>query len=280
MEIETEVAKIDYLTLTTFDRNVAEKWMNWIELFGGRERESLDGEKRHRYKGFRGYGDMKSVFLGERGDGKHYMLQISGADSNELIHNIPGAVDDIMSSRVKCTRIDVQVTIIQPKLWTQLKYKTQAEEAGLRPTNARSWNKEFKVELETVYTGTKQSGRLNRLYQKITSDGVLLLRYETQYSDDYATSVIESILTKGVKLESIIKGEIARRNLGLLYHFDIWNDGLFAPKRQRKVVEADKRAAWLVQDILPVLMEYIERHDADPKVIDAYLDALTKYTVS
>jgi hypothetical protein len=131
-----------------------------------------------------------------------------------------------------------------------------------------------------VYTGKKTSGRLNRLYQKVTDDGVLLLRYETQYTEDYATSVIESILNNGVKPESIIRGEIARRGIGMLDNFDLWADGLFAPKRRRKVIEADKRAAWLVDDILPVLMEYIERHDADPRVLDTYIDALTEYTVA
>jgi hypothetical protein len=280
MDIELEVAKIDYLTLTTFNRGIAQKWMDWIEVFSGRERENLDSERRHRYVGMRGFGDMASVFLGERGDGKHYMLQISGQDSDELIHNIPDMMSDVMSQRVRCTRIDVQVTIVQPPGWSQLDYKLSAEEAGLKPTNARSDNKEHGVELETVYTGKKTSGRLNRLYQKVTDDGVLLLRYETQYTEDYATSVIESILNNGVKPESIIRGEIARRGIGMLDNFDLWADGLFAPKRRRKVIEADKRAAWLVDDILPVLMEYIERHDADPRVLDTYIDALTEYTVA
>ena len=261
MKIQINQARVDYWTFTTFDKWIFEAWH-----YKMRE-EGAQHEKRKRYEGDRGKGRFASVFVGvgtQKGR-EHYIVECSGESSHGLMSHFVNT--DMMLGRVNCTRIDVQVTIDEPLTWSQLAYEKQAEDHGLKPTKARS-NDTVNgggLELITVYTGTRESGRFNRVYEKVMQGGERLLRFETQYGRGYSKAVAASILSGKQTCESVIRGEIARRNLPLLDWFDLWSCSTYSPKQEKRV-EHDNRAMWLVTDILPVFAEYIQRHDADPHV--------------
>jgi hypothetical protein len=275
MEITLNKAMIDYFTCTTESEKIHKYWVDIV-----RGAHGLVWDRIKRYEGIRGKGDQNGIFVGESlGNAKHhYILQISGCKADDVRMFID--VNDIKSGKVNVTRIDVQATIQEPATWSQIGYLQACENAKLKPEAKRSRNPyNRKLELITVYTGTRTSGRYNRLYQKVTEDGVNLLRYETEFGRGYAKSVAYEILSGKQARESVIKGEVKRRKLECLRVFDLWQCELFAPKQERRIV-LDNRANWLVVDILPVLAEYINRHDANEGVRKAFLQVLENSEVT
>lgn len=269
MKITTNKAMVDYFTVTTFSDELMGEWYDSLSVHGEMKRE-----KRKRYEGWRGDGEYSSVFLGvgKQKGMPHYIIECSGAGSDSLLNRLVG--DDLVHGRAKCTRIDVQVTIDQPVDWSQLRYEINAEKAGLKPTKRRSPDTVNGIgELITVYTGTRESGRFNRVYQKVMQSGELLLRFETQFGRGYAHAVAAELCAGKTGAESVVKGEIYRRGLEDLEVFDLWKCRLYQPKQEKKL-EVDKRALWLVADVLPVFAEYINRHDADPSVVDMFVSVI------
>ena len=264
MKITINKAMVDYWTLTTFDQVIFE---NWHMIMRG---EGCKYEKRKRYEGDRGEGGMKSVFVGvgtQKGK-KHYVAECSGASADMLLGRFVNG--ETIRGRINCTRIDVQVTIEEPASWNQIDYESAAESAGLKPTKCRSADSiNTGLELMTVYTGTRESGRFNRVYEKVMESGERLLRFETQFGRGYAKAVCAGILNGRRSEIAIVRGEIARRGIKELDVFDLWTDQIFIPKEEKRI-EVDKRVLWLVADILPVFAEYINRHDADPRVVEMF----------
>jgi len=267
MIITTNKAMVDYWTVTTFDDALFDEWYSKMCNM-----EEMRREKIKRYEGWRGNGKYSKVFLGVgRQKGKrHFLIQCSGQDSDELLNEIFPLC--LVDGRAKCTRIDLQVTIDEPENWSQIEYEELAEKHGLKPTKRRSSDKVNGggLELMTVYTGTRESGRFNRVYEKVMMSGLRLLRFETQFGRGYAKAVAASLTAGKVSRKEVIKGEIYRRSFQPLEVFDLWKCAIYQPKQEKRVDE-DKRAMWLISDILPVFAEYINRHDADPAVVSAFL---------
>lgn len=269
MKIEVNKAAVDYITVTTKSVEIADRWAEELRNTCGVEEAKIK-----RYEGYRGKGDAESIFIGKSVGraAPHFILQTSGAMADlfylYITHN------EIKSGEVNVTRIDVQVTIDQPVAWSQVGYMQTCEASGLKPEIKRSRNPiNRKEELITVYTGTRTSGRYNRCYQKVMDDSSLLLRYETEFSRGYAKSVAYGLLSETVTREQVVRGEIKRRKLECLRVFDLWQTGVFSPKQEWKEL-TDCRANWLVNDILPVFTEYINRHGADQRVVESFVGAI------
>lgn len=268
MKIRINETMIDYITATTELAEVAESWLEKLGVWYGTE-----GDKIKRYAGFRGLEGGQQCFIGQSvGKAKkHYIMQISGALAHDCIEWIDPQL--VESGDVRITRIDIQRTIEQPVKWSQVAYADDCEVMGLKPSISRSRDpiNKGKNELITVYTGTKKSGRLNRLYQKVMLSGQLLLRYETEYSRGYSIAAYKAIV-EGASLDAILTGEIDRRKLASLLIFSGGQDS--HKVKQAKLEIVDKKEAWLMRDILPVFWEYINSHDANPEIERAFLDAI------
>lgn len=271
MKISINKAMVDYLTCTTKSPKIAGEWFAHVSFVWGNVYDKIK-----RYEGIRGMNDGSGVFVGESvGNAKkHYILQISGAMADRMGEFV--TADTVKSGDVKITRIDVQVTIGEPREWSQIGYMETCEAAGLKPTIARSRNPiERKLELITIYTGTRTSGRYNRCYQKVMESGERLLRYETEFSRGYAKAVAYGLLSGDITREMVVRGELKRRKIDELQVFDLWQCGLFGPKQEERTI-VDNRADWLINDILPIVVEYMNRHDADQRVVKAYVNALIR----
>jgi len=269
VKITVNKAMCDYLTVTTKSQPIADGWI--VNL----ERSCIINEDRiKRYEGYRGTLDWVGVFLGKSvGRAKpHFIMQVSGAKADECLEWLCPL--QVSGGEVKITRIDMQVTIDTPHDWSQVGYFRTCEAMGLKPEIKRSTDpKNKRGELITVYTGTRPSGRYNRVYEKVMDSGEKLLRFETEFSRGYAKAVTHGLLSGKVKKEEIIKGEIRRRKVGGLKVFDLWQTGIFSPKQGERVVY-DRRGEWLISSILPVLAEYINRHDANPNVARLFLETI------
>jgi len=272
MKITVNKAMVDYITCTTRDPKIADKW--WQKLT---QDTVIQEDKIKRYEGYRGVGDYAGAFIGKSvGRAKaHYIMQVSGAIADKCTEYVTH--DEIKDGSVKCTRIDVQVTIGEPRGWSQIGYNESCERAQLKPEVKRSRNPvDRKEELITVYTGTRTSGRYNRLYQKVMESRERLLRYETEFSRGYAKAIAYGLLSGDVTREMVIRGEIKRRKVDGLKVFDLWQCGLFEPKQEERQI-SDNRAEWLIGDILPVFFAYINSHDADERVIVSFENAINIY---
>lgn len=268
MKIRINETMVDYLTVTTEYAEIASQWLEKLELEYG-----TDGDRIKRYEGYRGLDNGTQCFIGQSvGKAKkHYIMQISGEMANRCI----GWVDPetVENEQVRVTRIDVQRTIEQPERWSQIAYADDCETMGHKPSVSRSRDpiNRGENELITVYTGTKKSGRLNRLYQKVMLSGELFLRYETEYSRGYSIAVYKAIV-QGISLDAILTGEIDRRKMGSLLIFS-GTDESHEPKQEKREI-VDKKEAWLMRDILPVFWEYINSHDANPAIERAFMEAI------
>ena len=266
--------KADWLTLTTFDMEVGRAWHSLAHL--GKQ------TKRMQYSGYTVTHDNGTLFYGEtlqkkggRGDYVHAcMLQASGPLGDVMLHMWS---DEIVQGRVKCTRIDVQATMNQPELWSQLDYMAEREKAGKRPEIKRDTHKIAdgrELETITVYSGTRTSGRYTRVYQKLGAAGEYFLRFEVEFGRGYAHKIALGLADGSALPSDCLVGELARaKHTELKGAFGWLGAGLFAPKQDKRIANDDK-ASWLINTVLPTFHKYICQHDSDPLVADMFMQAI------
>lgn len=266
-EITLNTPMVDYLTLTTFDMELARQWWNFVGL------ESKQ-EKRIQYTGFSVQEKEGTIFWGQgvQKDRPHCMLQISGALADIMFWLFR---EVIAEGLCKVSRIDVQMTVPQPIWWGQWQLAQRLEGLEKRPSVARSTCEigGEKTELMTVYAGSRSAGRLTRVYQKVGEDGGLLLRYEVEFGRDYAHALALALAdgagTKGGALNAELRrlGDAPLKDL-------FWRDGGLLAAKQGKRILADKSEEWLLNVVLPVFVRAINADGADPALLELYLAAI------
>ena len=264
--MQTNNARIDYLTLTTYDIATGNYWLNYV--MSTCYASSAIQQKIQQYKGFRIHLDEGgSLFVGEgEQDNKpHFMLQATGEGSENIF---AWASFDLTRSRVNCSRIDIQVTIEQPDNWSQLELFTACELAGYKPEIRRSGARVGDGELITVYTGTRAGGRLNRTYQKESETGERFLRFETEFGRGYAMQVAHSLATGNATRQGYIDGEVWRKRK--VSDYCVFSSGCFMALPVMEVRESDKTEEWLLNVVLPSFTRYVNSHDADPFIRDSF----------
>jgi hypothetical protein len=267
-EIELNIAKVDYLTLTTFDMALSAQW---FKLVGIEARQ----ERRMQYSGFSTEEKEGTIFWGQgkQKEIAHCMLQISGALADIMFWLFQ---EVIIEGKCKVSRIDVQMTVRQPDGWAQWSFGERLQIAGKKPSIARSTCEVNgqKVELMTVYSGARSSGRLTRVYQKVDDTGKILLRYEVEFGRDYAHALALALADGTGTKHGSLNSELMRlgdANLREVFWVDA--GGLFAPKQARRIV-ADKSEEWLLNVVLPVFVRTINADGADPAILELFLSAI------
>lgn len=266
-EIALNTPMVDYLTLTTFDMELSQQWFRFVGL-------EARQEKRIQYTGFSVTEKEGTIFWGQgtQKDKPHCMLQISGALADVMFWLFREVISEGLC---KVSRIDVQMTVEQPIWWGQWKLAQRLEGLEKRPSVARSTCEigGEKVELMTVYAGSRSSGRLTRVYQKVGEDGSILLRYEVEFGRDYAHALALSLAdgagTKGGALNAELRrlGDAPLKDL-------FWRDGGLLAAKQGKRILADKSEEWLLNVVLPVFVRAINADGADPALLELYLAAI------
>lgn len=186
-EIIINKVQIDWITGTTFD---AELWRDTVKQLQGHVNESPRPDNRGGYRGSSG----ESIWYGQgtQQEQEHFMIVASGAGS-------PAAFPDI-ASRLKVTRLDIQVTIELPD-W----YKSRALVDTLRYGKWPGRRRVIPMREDgkggtTVYIGSPTSDKMIRIYVK----GEYYLRYEIQYRRGYAEDAARHCLIGGQNAMSAI----------------------------------------------------------------------------
>lgn len=162
-------AHIDYLRIGTWDssiysriaqkinEHIITKPGHWLQYHG---RRAADGSAFHG--------------TGQQANKPHHICHFSGETSQDWAKHLKSALpgDDLY-----CTRIDVQTTILRPKIYDPLEFyelsKRTARSIILNP------------ETSTVYMGARSSDLFMRLYEKIILDEVYL-RLEFELKGAYS----------------------------------------------------------------------------------------------
>ena len=257
---------LDYMTVTTSSDTLAAEWYQNYNL--GNDDDEI--HRRFNYKGNQWYEHGGTWFLGHgtQENANHYMFVASGSAANVMLERVGS---DLASGSCACTRLDVQITLDKPDWWKQSRLIVMCEELGMKPCVERSDG--LQEELISVYTGTRASGRMNRTYQKEDSDKNQFIRFETEFSREYAKSLAVTLYRGGVTCREVINGEVRRRRDVNMYEVFFTGDGTYYPKANRKK-SLGKTDKWLLQTIAPFIKKYVNSHDKNTDVVKALREAI------
>jgi hypothetical protein len=277
MDAETYVdlhhGAIDYLTLTTWDSDI---WRFWNMLF------TRDGYLRRldskipMYVGQTYYRNSGSCFVGQ-GEQKgmaHYIIKISGSLAEELKAH---AFNQRKAHQVTCTRVDLQVTIPEPKGWSQIDLLTRTHKTGKIPGWQASKDSHG-GKLETVYIGSWHDERFSTVYIKLTAGNERLLRFETRYKNPRAEPMLR-MLGEGELADNFLRHELEKiikdKPLHGAFVSSLVNGAPISARVQIKQ-QHHKTQEWLLDKILPTFARIILDHDSDGAVYEAFAKVMEK----
>lgn len=247
-------ARCDYLTLTSFSKH-DELMASFADLY---PRELGKETKIQGYTGTMWDG----VFLGSGRQRKraHFMLRASGEVSDVILYRTAD-ID------VKCTRLDLQITIWIPNKYDARKlYDTLAsidtpwDGRRLTPHIIQSGDG-----LDTVYIGSRTSDRFCRVYVKPNAKGeASYLRFEMEFKGIIAQKVRDA-LTKGIaNPKSILRAELNRLPFMASRALRAF-DSVLGDKAHKVSVETvfgqNKTLDWLEKQVEPAIYRMLHSHE-------------------
>lgn len=202
-----EAPAVDYLTLTMWQRDLFELVRSFVVSLS--DGDGVEGQQLQ-YAGERGTG----YFAGhgsQRGK-DHYLVSASGAFSHDVARLAEEAATVL--DGVRCSRLDVQVTVPLPVGMVRLSKLGEGLRAGdfgsfrRRGAAARVDTINSHEGLDTVYIGARSSARFIRIYVK-SIDGKLFLRFEVEYKAELAVQAWDGLVTQGVgSLGPLLRSEL------------------------------------------------------------------------
>ena len=246
------VPQIDWITFTSWEKRVFDRWTYWQSLQTGDCKEG----KIKMYSGF--WTGSAFIGQGDQGTKKHYIARVSGESS----HN---AFDDLQDVQAKVTRIDVQITIPFPDGYSARNFADQ-----LRFGDWGKFGREVQLIentdfLDTVYIGSRKSDRFARIYVK-AANGEKFLRLEVEYKGSWAEAIgnayfYDKSMISGFLLDFIETLPMDDQN-GVIKAFkDVIigsRAGIINPK---KIPDDDATWNWLMDQTMPVIWRYLNNHD-------------------
>lgn len=248
---------VDYLTLTTFDRDSADGlWLLWDRLTVDEQREST---RRMQYKGK----VQDGIFWGSGvQDGReHFMLQASGERADLVALELAG------NDEANCTRIDLQLTIHKPRGYSTRKVFDDLNEPGA------AWSGRPKAlnmvqsgdGCDTLYIGSRTSDLLMRLYIKPDEKGLpAFLRFECEYKRQKSGPVWNSIAADREAISRFLFYELSRLPMlpfgvsGKMLH--ILRATPQAPAVNRAESDSDT-IRWLERQVEPAVLRLLHSHE-------------------
>lgn len=256
-------AALDWLTLTTFDPDVAERF------FRAQNLSPTDDEPRHEtvrgYSGHRYVTDIGSAFLGRgfQNGRDHWRLDIEGELADLLYQPLVGFG--------KCTRLDIQVTLKQHQWYRGRNFVDRLRKADWDKVGSSPGVKMIDGEddMSTVYIGSRKSGKMHRWYIKLNDVGERFLRFEPEYRKENANQVWLSFQADG-SLHSWLRGEWlwlpdeVRRWRALIPFRDFMASG--ASNRPTKVSKESNTMNWFLKSVVPALYRLCRDHSTGRRV--------------
>lgn len=273
-QIRLEFPMVDWLTLTTFDETIAQHWRSTQTLLNlGEYVPTIRRTKALQYDGEQFYTENGSFFLGhgiQKGR-DHWMIRISGELSNDYVKK---ATKHCQDGLMRCSRIDLQMTIIEPETWNQESFLKRMLAAGRKVGWVESSDR-VHGRMATVYVGSRESQRFARIYNKGSHDGHKLLRMEFEFKSPLAQGMLRA-LSGGLQAGTdILKSEMYRLGDGKLNDsYDHLLDGVPRHITVSRETSDERTKKWLLTSVLPSFTRIINNHDDDGRVVRAFQDAI------
>lgn len=249
----------DWLTITTFVHAESTRLFNAIAGAcneRGKDSRVMQYEGRKWDGGFWGKGIQ---------DGRsHYMMRASGDTANAVINRLsdcPG----------RCTRMDIQYTMRLPAGYSARALSDKLREAQWEGHKRAITLIEGVGGLDTVYVGSRVSGRYTRIYVKEGDDG-RYLRFEVEFKGDYAQHAYDRSCVLGpLAMGDIIKAELeAMPNIDEVAIQEFRREMrayLVNPiGKGARIPDPNKTLAWLIRQVSPAVYRLLRDHDQGDRV--------------
>lgn len=269
----TNMVVVDFLTVTTFESlyyteavTRARSELDTCEQLGDVVRLA-EGKKRMQYVGkLWSVAGRGSVYhgIGIQQKQEHYMMVISGELASQLFVTLQ---DMIAAEELKCTRIDLQMTVDEPANHDQQLLYDRVREVTRNHSIITSAGETGT--LSTVYHGRRSDRRYSRIYEK-EINGERFLRAEVEIKSELAAAVAAKIARGSIGISSVYKYEIEKLRIGDFAECFLGNIRDHEAKRV-KIVREDstmkKREKWIRQQVMPALFEYSRNPLADSSLL-------------
>lgn len=200
---------VDYLTVGTWDRA---EWQLLRGLVAGASDGGLKDSSWMQYQGETEQSGHYFAGAATQGGRDHYIVRTSGARAHEfakLTQEARGAFP-----RAKATRCDVQISVLPSSASLRLGdlgVMLEKRELGAFRGERARWRKIKTVRgddgLDTIYIGSRESGRFLRIYAKEIADRVYI-RFEVEFKAELAIKAWAAMLNDGERgLGELLAGE-------------------------------------------------------------------------
>lgn len=261
---------VDWITLTSYSEVFSEYWTHLSDK-AARESDVVVTQ-RMQYVGKSYDTGRGALFLGEavqRGR-RHWMIQVSDEMADEYIAH---TLYSIRYHDANCTRVDMQITEVEPEYWSQFDFLTRMKGIGgivewrESESEGRRW--------QTVYIGSRTSDRFVRVYQKETDARERLLRFEVEVKSARAMAVMRRI-AEGHTVRQLLLAETQRVNDQKVR--EIFEPALVGVLPVGAVVKRRSSAArqelWLRNVALPALRRYANSAEHSELLIREFREVL------
>lgn len=267
---------IDWLSISTYDENAARAWWRLLDEMKTEDRNIMQ------YQGKQGGSGDGTLFVGSgmQKRGMHHLIRVSGALADECRGLL---FAQLKQGNVRVTRIDIQITIREPKEWSQWKLFNRRKRAGKTVSWFESKDRDAGT-LSTVYVGSRKSDRFSRIYIKPTKGGGRLLRVEVEYKRDRARLSTKLMMDKdGIHPGDLLLHELENA-IGDGPLLAVFSPHLAGREAASVTVTAtsddDKTLRWLMEDVFPVFKRIAYSHDMGDQLIIQYGDEIETWVKS
>lgn len=269
-KITVNQVNYDWFTVTSYDDELYLK-VSDVDIKFNRETDA----KRMQYDGVVKYADNGSLFIGSgrQAASIHNMVVVTGALAHDMRHIVK---ECLLECDGKLTRVDIQTTIQEPAGWHDKgqwrlfnRLKRSGQTVGWIESNDRVHG-----ELATVYRGSMKSERLARVYQKPSEADRPLLRLEYVLKGRQAQSYGLGWIggkTNSRKAFMALLDWFRDDTLTDHYRFILQGYTPYLPTVLRAETKTER---WLMGAVLTSFRRFINQHDSNGRVKDAFKQAI------
>lgn len=248
------MARCDYLTLTTYHNG--EGLLSSIsELYPKQYGKDV------KIKGYKGtQWDGLFYGVGKQRNKAHFMLRASGEGAETILFRT-------RDLSVKCTRIDLQITVWLPQNYQSRKLYDILESPDVEWPGRRLTPHIIQSGdgLDTIYVGSRTSERFTRIYTKPDMSGeAAYLRFEVEFKGNLAHEARRAITEQYGTTKSILRFELERlpymASRALRAFSSVLGDSTHKIKPEF-VLGQNKTLDWLEKQVEPAVMRMMNSHE-------------------
>lgn len=276
IQLTLDTPMLDWLTFTGLAHmDIIKAFNDWLDSRG--DYRSTNSKKWQQFRGDEYHFDSGSAFGGmaeiERQD--WHAVYVAGELSQSILFYMSPLLE---RGVVKCKRVDIQTTVIQPGDWGQINFLNRMHAKGKKTEMAQDFDRASGKNLMTVAVGSRTSESYMRVYQKLTDSGDYLLRLEGEYKGGKAEAIIRDMSSHAPSTMLLhhmqkMKDEKIERVFSNSFH------GVSPHWAKPTVTTRNKKKQWLLSSCLPAFEDFLNSHDSDGEVQAAFLAVLENHGI-